>query len=52
MYVCNTCGTALLPKDGSVVFPCPICGEKIARCWRCRSIGRKYVCKKCGFEGP
>ncbi len=38
---------------GSVLFPCPNCGEEvIARSYTARRIGAKYTCKKCGFEGP
>ncbi|RLF49725.1 MAG: RNA-binding protein [Thermoplasmata archaeon] len=49
---CISCGVRLV-EEGSVVFPCPNCGEElIGRCKRCRDQGIPYVCKKCGFEGP
>ncbi|MHC1592572.1 MAG: zinc finger domain-containing protein [Methermicoccaceae archaeon] len=48
---CTSCGVALL-EGGSVKFPCPMCGEEIGRCPRCRVLSTKYVCKECGFEGP
>ncbi|MCD6503039.1 MAG: DUF1610 domain-containing protein [Euryarchaeota archaeon] len=49
--VCTTCGSTL--GKGSVAFYCPNCGEAIiARCYRCRSLSRPYVCPNCGFVGP
>jgi len=48
---CISCGVALIEK-GSVRLPCPICGEEIGRCPRCRVLSTPYVCKNCGFRGP
>jgi len=37
----------------ATVFKCPNCGEvEIVRCQRCKRMGLKYKCPKCGFEGP
>ena len=50
---CTSCGTDVRARENFVVFPCPKCGEAmIVRCERCKAIGRKYVCPKCGFVGP
>ncbi|PSH02370.1 MAG: RNA-binding protein [Nanohaloarchaea archaeon QH_8_44_6] len=35
-----------------VTFPCPECGEEIARCSRCKKLSREYDCPECGFTGP
>jgi len=51
--LCTSCGTDITNVKGSVVFKCPSCGEEtIVRCGKCRQLSVKYVCKKCGFEGP
>jgi len=48
---CISCGAYVTVGRGSVKFPCPECGEIIARCIRCRELGKRYF-SKCGFEGP
>jgi Zn-ribbon RNA-binding protein len=45
---CSTCGAKAVTI---VEFPCPDCGEKITRCFHCRSMNNPYECK-CGFKGP
>ena len=53
MEKCISCGREIGGIENSVIFLCPNCGEeKIVRCGRCRKIGAKYKCPKCGFEGP
>lgn len=37
---------------GSIVIPCPMCGEKIVRSKYARQNVVKYTCTKCGFVGP
>jgi len=38
---------------GRVIFMCPKCGKgKIKRSFHERQIATKYICDKCGFEGP
>jgi len=37
---------------GVAIFKCPKCGATIVRCPSCRAKGNKWVCPKCGFEGP
>ncbi len=49
MKRCNSCGTM---EKNFVMFPCPNCGNVIYRCAKCRESKNKYVCEKCGFEGP
>ena len=48
---CITCGAPLIGTN-YVAFPCPVCGEKIYRCKRCRRLGNPYKCQNCGFVGP
>jgi hypothetical protein len=48
---CISCGSYVVIGDGSVLFPCPECGELIGRCANCRALGRRYTCK-CEFTGP
>ncbi|BDC35892.1 zinc finger domain-containing protein [Candidatus Methanoliparum sp. LAM-1] len=48
---CTSCNTRLVEK-GFVRFPCPHCGETIARCVKCRELAVIYKCPKCGYEGP
>ncbi|MBN1377307.1 DUF1610 domain-containing protein [Candidatus Woesearchaeota archaeon] len=51
--VCISCKKRITNDNGSVRFPCPGCGEyEIIRCSQCRKTSTKYVCPKCGFEGP
>lgn len=49
---CSTCGANLEAAESFVVFPCPECGEKIARCKDCKKRVNRYECDNCGFEGP
>jgi len=48
---CTSCNTRLVEK-GFVRFPCPQCGEIIARCVKCRELAVEYKCPNCGYEGP
>lgn len=48
---CISCGSYITLCGGSVKFNCPECGEAVARCERCRILGKRYVCQ-CGFSGP
>ena len=51
--VCTSCKTKLSNMSGSVRFKCPSCkDEEIIRCGHCRKISARYVCQKCGFNGP
>ncbi len=51
MKVCTTCNREV--TRGYVEFKCPKCLAKaIIRCDSCRAVSRRYVCEKCGFEGP
>jgi len=50
---CTSCGRPIPPYSRGVRFKCPNCGETtIWRCEKCRKLVNKYVCPKCGFEGP
>ena len=50
---CISCKKNLLNENGSVSFNCPNCKDyTIDRCEECRKKGAKYICPKCGFEGP
>jgi len=50
--ICSSCGIRLI-GEGIAFFPCPWCGEvEIGRCANCRDQSVKYVCPKCGFQGP
>ena len=50
---CTSCKKEISDEKGAVEFPCPNCNEvMIIRCEHCRSVAAKYVCHKCGFEGP
>lgn len=46
---CISCGVEV--EEEGVIFECPMCSKKIARCGKCRKVSVKYKCK-CGFEGP
>ncbi|MEB3757617.1 MAG: zinc finger domain-containing protein [Desulfurococcales archaeon] len=51
--VCTSCGRIIHPGDRATSFVCPNCGKIVIwRCARCRSLGVKYKCPVCGFEGP
>lgn len=46
-------GNKIVNESGSVTFKCPNCGEaEISRSKQARSLGKEYVCPKCGFVGP
>ncbi|MFH1072783.1 MAG: zinc finger domain-containing protein [Nanoarchaeota archaeon] len=50
---CISCKRNLANDRGSVIFPCPKCGEyEITRCKKCRMIVARYTCPSCGFTGP
>ncbi|MEM4245138.1 MAG: zinc finger domain-containing protein [Candidatus Nanoarchaeia archaeon] len=51
--ICNSCKKEIINERGSVRFKCPNCGDvEIIRCEHCRSIGARYKCSGCEFEGP
>lgn len=53
MKVDESANVSIANDDGSVMFPCPKCGEtQIVRSKHSRQIVTKYVCNECGFEGP
>lgn len=53
MKVDKAANVSVANDDGSVMFPCPQCGEEaVVRSKHSRQIVTKYVCSKCGFEGP
>lgn len=40
-------------EETFVKFECPSCLEAIIiRCRKCKALGNKYTCPKCGFVGP
>ena len=46
-------GKSLANDVGSTSFPCPNCSKvTIHRTRKERELGVKYICPKCGFEGP
>jgi predicted RNA-binding Zn-ribbon protein involved in translation (DUF1610 family) len=47
---CTSCN-APLAEEGWTSFPCPVCGDMICRCERCRHQSIEYACA-CGFRGP
>ncbi|HDI10377.1 MAG TPA: DUF1610 domain-containing protein [Euryarchaeota archaeon] len=50
---CISCQRDIKPRERSVKFFCPSCGEVLLwRCEVCRIHGNKYTCPECGFEGP
>ncbi|MGA2883822.1 MAG: zinc finger domain-containing protein [Halobacteriota archaeon] len=48
MYI--SCGTRIT-RVNATAYPCPSCGEIIARCKRCKKLSNPYRCS-CGFGGP
>ncbi|MBN2014215.1 MAG: DUF1610 domain-containing protein [Candidatus Altiarchaeota archaeon] len=51
MKKCTSCGTEA--DKGHTEFKCPNCGKGlIVRCSSCRTLGAKYRCSECEFEGP
>ncbi|MBP1928572.1 LSD1 subclass zinc finger protein [Methanolinea mesophila] len=48
---CTSCN-APLAEQGATEFKCPVCEQKIYRCFRCREQSIPYICAKCGFRGP
>ena len=50
---CISCNIKIGASDAAVTFDCPNCGKaEIVRCKACRTKVIKYICPKCGFEGP
>lgn len=49
---CISTNARITNDSGSVIFKCPSCGYEIIRSKKARQIVSKYVCPKCGFEGP
>lgn len=49
---CTSCGRNLEAAEKFVKFPCPDCGETMARCGRCKNLSNNYECPECGFSGP
>ncbi|MFC2154138.1 zinc finger domain-containing protein [Candidatus Altiarchaeota archaeon] len=48
---CSSCGVEITEKYAE--FKCPKCGKStIIRCPSCRTLGTKYSCSECSFEGP
>jgi predicted RNA-binding Zn-ribbon protein involved in translation (DUF1610 family) len=53
MQIDKSANVSVANDNGSVIFPCPKCGEEdIVRSMNSRQIVVKYTCSKCGFEGP
>ena len=53
MEKCSSCKKQVVNVKGSTRFKCPGCGkEEIVRCYECRRLATKYICKKCEFKGP
>ena len=52
-FKCTTCNVDVLTKENFVKFACPNCGEvEIVRCFTCKNLSNKYICKSCQFTGP
>lgn len=50
---CISTGKEIANDSGSVKFKCPNCLDAvIVRSLSARKLATKYVCPKCGFEGP
>jgi len=50
---CTSCNKPISPRERTVRFNCPGCGEIIiTRCQKCRKFSRPYKCVNCGQEGP
>ena len=50
---CSSCGREVEAEQNWVEFDCPACGkDHIIRCQKCKELGNKYNCSKCGFVGP
>jgi len=50
---CSATNKELVNDKGSVIFKCPNCLDaEIVRSFQSRVLATKYVCPKCGFEGP
>ncbi len=51
--ICASCGTNIAATPSGVTFSCPSCADnEISRCGKCRKVGHRYTCAKCGFVGP
>ena len=50
---CTSCRRRIEAEKHWVKFLCPACQKSdIIRCEKCKGLEVKYVCEKCGFEGP
>ncbi|MHA2406114.1 MAG: zinc finger domain-containing protein [Candidatus Hermodarchaeia archaeon] len=50
---CSCCGGLVTPRENSVQFACPACGNyTIRRCQKCREFANSYTCPACNFQGP
>ena len=48
---CVSCGLRISGTNAAT-FKCPVCGQSISRCAKCRKQSNRYECPSCGFEGP
>lgn len=48
---CVSCGVNVSGMSAAR-FSCPVCGQQIFRCKRCRKQSTRYTCPGCSFEGP
>ncbi|MDY6965167.1 MAG: HVO_2753 family zinc finger protein [Halobacteriota archaeon] len=48
---CVSCGVSLI-EMGFTRFSCPLCGNEIGRCSKCRKQSNPYKCPECEFMGP
>jgi predicted RNA-binding Zn-ribbon protein involved in translation (DUF1610 family) len=50
---CSSCGGLVPPREDSVQFTCPSCGNlTLWRCQKCREFANTYTCAACNFKGP
>ncbi|MGM5483556.1 MAG: zinc finger domain-containing protein [Nanobdellota archaeon] len=49
---CISTKRSISNDEGSVVFPCPKCGNEIVRSREARQKFASYECPNCGFTGP
>lgn len=48
---CVSCGIRVTGQNAAR-FDCPVCGNEINRCAKCRKQSNLYECSECGFRGP